>query len=91
MEETIEKLEAKMKLLLLPTDPNDNRNVMLEIRAGTGGDEAALWAAELLGVYKKYAQEQVYCIECRCAKLLFCPPSADRWLSRANRKRKPLT
>ena len=48
-----------MKLLLLPTDPNDNRNVMLEIRAGTGGDEAALWAAELLGVYKKYAQEQV--------------------------------
>lgn len=48
-----------MKLLLLPTDPNDDRNVMLEIRAGTGGDEAALWAAELLGVYKKYAQEQV--------------------------------
>lgn len=51
-----------MKLLLLPTDPNDDRNVMLEIRAGTGGDEAALWAAELLGVYKKYAQEQV----CMC-------------------------
>ncbi|CAN0536536.1 unnamed protein product, partial [Ectocarpus sp. 8 AP-2014] len=54
----MEALEAKMKLLLLPTDPNDNRNVMLEIRAGTGGDEAALWAAELLGVYKKYALEQ---------------------------------
>ncbi|CAN0168628.1 unnamed protein product [Scytosiphon promiscuus] len=58
LEEQIEGLEAKMKLLLLPTDPNDDRNVMLEIRAGTGGDEAALWAAELLGVYKKYAQEQ---------------------------------
>eukprot|EP00903_Cladosiphon_okamuranus_P009975 g9461.t1 len=58
LEGKIEELETKMKLLLLPTDPNDNRNVMLEIRAGTGGDEAALWAAELLGVYKKYAQEQ---------------------------------
>ncbi|CBJ32429.1 peptide chain release factor 1 [Ectocarpus siliculosus] len=58
LEEVMEALETKMKLLLLPTDPNDDRNVMLEIRAGTGGDEAALWAAELLGVYKKYALEQ---------------------------------
>lgn len=47
-----------MKVLLLPTDPNDNRNVMLEIRAGTGGDEAAIWAGDLLGVYRKYASEQ---------------------------------
>lgn len=47
-----------MKVLMLPTDPNDDKNVMLEIRAGTGGDEAAVWAGELLGVYKKYALEQ---------------------------------
>lgn len=47
-----------MKLLLLPTDPNDKRNVMLEVRAGTGGDEAAVWAGELLGVYRKYALDQ---------------------------------
>lgn len=60
----MEALETKIKLLLLPTDPNDNRNVMLEIRAGTGGDEAALWAAELLGVYKKYALEQVRGASC---------------------------
>lgn len=52
-------METRIKLLLLPSDPNDDRNVMLEIRAGTGGDEAAIWAGELLGVYKKYASEQV--------------------------------
>ena len=52
------ELETRMKLLLLPTDPNDSRNVMLEIRAGTGGDEAAIWAGDLLGVYRKYASEQ---------------------------------
>lgn len=59
LETRLEELEARIKLLLLPTDPNDDRNVMLEIRAGTGGDEAAIWAGELLGVYRKYSSEQV--------------------------------
>lgn len=76
LEEKIEALEAKMKLLLLPTDPNDNRNVMLEIRAGTGGDEAALWAAELLGVYKKYAQEQVGQADLCLDEIMFSPRPA---------------
>eukprot|EP00904_Undaria_pinnatifida_P012908 jgi/Undpi1/8748/HiC_scaffold_25.g11210.m1 len=58
LEEQLETLETRIKLLLLPTDPNDDRNVMLEIRAGAGGDEAAIWAGELLGVYRKYALEQ---------------------------------
>lgn len=43
----------------MPRDPNDDKNVMLEIRAGTGGDEAAIWAGDLLGVYKKFAADQV--------------------------------
>ncbi len=50
------ELEAKLKLLLLPEDPNDRRNVILEIRAGTGGEEAALFAAELLRMYTRYAE-----------------------------------
>jgi peptide chain release factor 1 len=52
----LEAVEQKLQLLLLPTDPNDRRNVILEIRAGTGGDEAALFAAELLRMYGRYAE-----------------------------------
>ena len=48
--------ENALKLLLLPTDPNDRRNVVLEVRAGTGGEEAALFAAELLRMYTRYAE-----------------------------------
>jgi peptide chain release factor 1 len=48
--------ENSLKLLLLPTDPNDRRNVVLEVRAGTGGEEAALFAAELLRMYTRYAE-----------------------------------
>ena len=47
----IEELEAKLKILLLPKDPNDDKNVIVEIRAGAGGDEAALFAAELYRMY----------------------------------------
>jgi peptide chain release factor 1 len=50
--------EAKIRLLLLPEDPNDRRNVILELRAGTGGDEAALFAAELLRMYGRYAESR---------------------------------
>ena len=56
LNERCEKLEEHLKLLLLPVDPNDRRNVILEIRAGTGGDEAALFAGELLRMYGRYAE-----------------------------------
>jgi peptide chain release factor 1 len=49
-------LIADMKILLIPKDPNDEKNVMLEIRAGTGGDEAALFAADLFRMYSMYAE-----------------------------------
>lgn len=57
-EQEMEALDARMKVLLLPSDPNDERNVMFEIRAGTGGDEAAIWASDLLNLYERYAREQ---------------------------------
>jgi len=53
-----EELERSLRLLLLPEDPNDQRNVILEIRAGTGGEEAALFAAELLRMYQRYAESR---------------------------------
>jgi len=51
-------LERELKLLLLPRDPNDEKNVIIEIRAGTGGEEAALFAAELFRMYSRYAESQ---------------------------------
>jgi peptide chain release factor 1 len=56
-------LEAELKRLLLPRDPNDDKNVFLEIRAGAGGDEAALFAAELMRMYVKYAERQRWKVE----------------------------
>jgi len=50
------KLEADLKILLLPKDPNDEKNVIMEIRAGAGGEEAALFAADLYKMYIKYAE-----------------------------------
>jgi len=52
------ELEERLKIMLLPEDPNDERNVILEIRAGTGGDEAALFAGELLRMYGRYAEDR---------------------------------
>jgi peptide chain release factor 1 len=54
----IEQLERRLKLLLLPRDPNDEKNIMLEIRAGTGGDEASIWAGDLVRMYSRYAEGQ---------------------------------
>ena len=54
----IEELEHQLKILLLPKDPNDNKNVIVEIRAGAGGDEAALFAAEIYRMYVKYSETQ---------------------------------
>jgi peptide chain release factor 1 len=58
LEEKIEHLENRLKVLLLPRDPNDDKNIMLEIRAGTGGDEASIWAGDLLRMYSRYADLQ---------------------------------
>src|SRR5205823_5433675 len=69
-QEELEKLEARVaaveediKLLLLPKDPNDEKNVILEIRAGTGGDEATLFAAEMFRMYTRYAETQRWKVE----------------------------
>jgi peptide chain release factor 1 len=66
----IEQLERKLatlfeeiRVLLIPKDPNDDRNILLEIRAGTGGDEAALFAAELFRMYSRYAERQGWKVE----------------------------
>ncbi len=56
-------LEAQLKLMLLPKDPNDARNVILEVRAGTGGDEAALFAGDLFRMYTRYAENQGWKVE----------------------------
>ncbi len=57
------ELEEKIKILLLPKDPNDEKNVFLEIRAGTGGDEASLFAADLFRMYARYAEAQGWRVE----------------------------
>src|SRR5262245_32360964 len=56
-------IEEQLKVLLLPKDPNDDKNVVLEIRAGTGGDEATLFAAEVFRMYSRYAETQNWKIE----------------------------
>jgi peptide chain release factor 1 len=56
LQEKIEAADKELKLLLIPSDPNDEKNVILEIRAGTGGDEATLFAAEMVRMYSRYAE-----------------------------------
>ncbi len=63
LEPDIERLEQKVKLLLVPEDPDDARNALLEIRAGTGGEEAALFAGELFRMYSRFAERQGWKIE----------------------------
>jgi peptide chain release factor 1 len=58
LEQKIQELETRLKVLLLPRDPNDDKNIMLEIRAGTGGDEASIWAGDLVRMYSRYADVQ---------------------------------
>lgn len=58
LEEKIVALEDQLTILLLPRDPLDEKNIMLEIRAGTGGDEASIWAGDLVRLYSKYAETQ---------------------------------
>ncbi len=61
--DNVEKLEEKLKILLLPKDPNDDKNVIVEIRAGAGGDEAALFAAEIYRMYVHYAEGRGWKVE----------------------------
>jgi len=58
LEEAETRVEEELKILLLPKDPNDEKNVILEVRAGTGGEEACLFAAEVLRMYQRYAEQQ---------------------------------
>jgi peptide chain release factor 1 len=63
LEPVLVQLEEELKVLLLPKDPNDEKNVVLEIRAGTGGDEATLFAAEIFRMYTRYAETQGWRVE----------------------------
>ena len=63
IEEKLPKMEEEIKLLLLPKDPNDEKNIFLEIRAGTGGDEAALFVADLTKAYLRYADSKGWKVE----------------------------
>jgi len=58
LQSRLQQTEEDLKILLIPSDPNDEKNVILEIRAGTGGDEATLFAAEMLRMYSRYAEKQ---------------------------------
>ncbi len=63
LEPRARQLERELKMLLVPKDPRDERNVIVEIRAGTGGDEAALFAADLFRIYSRYAEKRNWSIE----------------------------
>ena len=63
LEPQLEKFEEELKLLLLPKDPNDEKSVIVEVRAGTGGDEAALFASDLYRMYNRYCERQRWKIE----------------------------
>ena len=58
LQQRVDEADRELKILLIPSDPNDEKNVILEIRAGTGGDEATLFAAEMLRMYGRYAEKQ---------------------------------
>ncbi|MBI2989375.1 MAG: peptide chain release factor 1 [Deltaproteobacteria bacterium] len=63
LRERKEEIESRIKILILPKDPNDSKNVILEIRAGTGGEEAALFAASLFRMYSRYAESRGWRVE----------------------------
>jgi peptide chain release factor 1 len=63
LREQVDALEERLRVLLLPKDPNDDRNIVLEIRAGTGGEEASLFAAALFRMYSRYAEAQGWRVE----------------------------
>jgi peptide chain release factor 1 len=89
------ELEQELRLLLIPRDPNDDKNVILEIRAGTGGDEAALFAADLFRMYSRYAEKRGWKVEALSVsetdagglKELVATVSGDRVYSRLKHER----
>ena len=95
LEERKVELEQELRLLLVPRDPNDDKNVVLEIRAGTGGDEAALFAADLLRMYTRYAEKRGWKVESLSAsdtgsgglKEVIVSVSGDRVFSRLKHER----
>ncbi len=70
----LDEAETELKLMLVPKDPMDEKNVILEIRAGTGGDEAALFVADLFRMYSRYAELRRWKVE-----ILGCPSHRYRW------------
>ncbi len=63
LENKLQELEDRLTILLLPRDPNDDKNIMLEIRAGTGGDEASIWAGDLVRMYSRYGESQNWTVK----------------------------
>jgi peptide chain release factor 1 len=63
LEPKLQRLEEELKLLLVPKDPNDAKNVIVEIRAGAGGDEAGLFAGDLFRMYSRFAERQAWQVE----------------------------
>ena len=63
LEPSLAPMEEELKILLLPKDPNDGKNVVVEVRGAAGGDEAALFAGDLLNMYQKYAEAQGWRVE----------------------------
>ena len=90
IEERLETLTKELRVLLLPTDPNDEKNILLEIRGGAGGDEAAIFAGDLFRMYSKYAEKQRWSVEVMSAshsdsggyKEVICMIRGDRVYSR---------
>ncbi|HUP66027.1 MAG TPA: peptide chain release factor 1 [Thermoanaerobaculia bacterium] len=63
LQETVERTDRELKVLLQPKDPNDDKNVIVEIRAGTGGDEASLFASEIMRMYTRYAESRRWSVD----------------------------
>lgn len=75
LQQQLEQTELKLKDLLIPADPNDAKNAIVEIRAGTGGEEAALFAADLFRMYSYYAEMKGWKLE-----VISIEPNGTRWL-----------
>lgn len=70
LEESLEAVSEELRVLLLPKDPNDDKNVIVEIRAGAGGDEAALFAGVLFRMYSMYASSKRWKVELMSSRMI---------------------
>jgi peptide chain release factor 1 len=78
LEPKLAQVEEELKVLLLPKDPNDDKNIIIELRAGTGGDEASLFVAEMFRMYMKFAEQHRWKVEVRRRR----PQGHHRYLRR---------